>query len=402
MKNHILVKYPDFRRLFLARMVSSIGDKFYLIALSWWILTTDATDAKFHLGLLMAVNVIPIILFGPLLGTFVDSYDKRKCMCFSDLCRFVLVLALSIILYTGELTITLLYVFSFFISALGPLFDTSAQSSIVKLTDEKHTRAAVALNSSVIQVAAVLGALLGSVFIHLIGMAGAFMFNAITYLISFYFVFRIQTDLNISNVKESFKKQFVMGFKYLRKSKPVLSLLTLFLCLNFFFAPLTLLLPVLTKDVLQKGANWLAMFECALAFGGVAMTFYLSLKTDDRSNNHGVYRTILFSTLFMGLSFMLIGYSFAMAVIFLGLFFIGLTLALTNSTAMSLFQNEVPDHMKGRFFSILYTVVFAIMPISYMLFGFTSHYISVAQYFLICGAGIILLSGFILLIPKVK
>lgn len=350
----------------------------------------------------MAVNVIPIVLFGPLLGTLVDSYHKKKCMYFADLGRAFLILTLSIILYKGLLTIPLLYVFSFFISALGPLFDTSAQSSIVKLTDKENTRAAVALNSSVIQVAAVFGALLGGVFIHLIGTDGAFLFNAITYVTSFLLVHRIRTDLSQPTAKESFKTQFVTGFNYLRKNKPIFSLLGLFLSLNFFFAPLTLLLPVLTKDVLHKGANWLAMFECALALGGVAMTLYLSFKKDDGSKNKNVYKTILFSTLFMGLSFVSIGLSFALAVIFSGLFFIGVTLALTNSTAVSLFQNEVPDQMKGRFFSILYTVVFAIMPISYMLFGFTSHYISVAHYFLICGIGMVVLSGLILVIPKVK
>ena len=87
LKNHPLALFADFRRLFAGRVVSAVGDKFFSIAIAWWVLTKAGENSRFHLGLIMAVNVIPVIVFGPLLGTLADRSDKRKVMLAADAAR---------------------------------------------------------------------------------------------------------------------------------------------------------------------------------------------------------------------------------------------------------------------------------------------------------------------------
>ena len=85
--NHPLVLFRDFRHLFAGRLISSIGDKFFTIALAWWVISQGDADSRINLGILMALNLLPIVLFGPFMGTLVDRFDRRKCMLLADLCR---------------------------------------------------------------------------------------------------------------------------------------------------------------------------------------------------------------------------------------------------------------------------------------------------------------------------
>ena len=130
-KGHPLALYSDFRRLFAGRVVSAVGDKFFAISIAWWVLSQAGENAKFHLGLVMAVNVIPVVVFGPLLGTVADRCDKRKVMLWADAARAALVFLLAWFLFSGNLTLALLYGLCFAVSAFGPLFESAVAGSLV-------------------------------------------------------------------------------------------------------------------------------------------------------------------------------------------------------------------------------------------------------------------------------
>jgi DHA3 family macrolide efflux protein-like MFS transporter len=398
MKNHVLYLFADFRRLFLARLISSVGDKFYTIALAWYILTSDTEHGKTQLGLLMAVNLLPIVLFGPIIGTLTDRWDKQKCMMLADIIRAGLVGLLAFLMHQQALTLPIIYIVSFLQALCVPLFDTATQSSITLLTGKDHITQAVSMNASVTQISAVLGALLGSVLIHLIGIEGAFWVNAISYAMSTILVLRIATPLKSLVTRAPFFIQFKEGMQFLKHHKPIYSLLFLFGLLNLFVAPLMLLLPILVKSDLHQEANTLAVFEAFLALGSLVMTVYLSF----RPTKHHVYTKLFASCLLLGMcmSTIAVGHSIIQIVVLLVI--IGLMLSFTNAIAMSLFHKEVPADMKGRFFAVLYTIVFAVMPLSYSVVGFISNQLSTYQIFGICGVAVTLLSLIILVIPRIK
>ncbi|WP_430613428.1 MFS transporter [Flavobacterium sp. JP2137] len=393
---HVLLQFPDFRRLFIARLISSIGDKFYTLALIWWLLSTSLENGKWHLALLMVIQVVPVVLFGPLLGTLTDRINKRHAMLVADVIRALLVGLLTYLLVADQLSLPLLYLITFFTAVTGPLFDTAAQASITPLTDVAHTAAAVSLLGTVTQLAVVLGALLGSVLIHWIGIEGAFLCNALSYLLSLCFLLPIKTPLNPSGKREAFEKQFREGFRFLRQNRPILSLLLLFSLLNLFFAPLLLLLPLLVKEILFEDISVLALCEAALAGGAVLMTVYLSFKKAQKK----AYIKLFAANLLMGSGFLALGFSGQITPIMLLLMGIGMLLSFTNTLAMTLFQHAVPPEIKGRFFAVLYTVVYACLPVSYLAVGLLSDVISIAQLFWISGMGIAVLGLLFLTIPR--
>ena len=178
LKRHPLALFADFRRLFIGRVVSAVGDKFFSIAIAWWVLTKAGENSRFHLGLIMAVNVLPVIVFGPLLGTLADRSDKRRVMLAADAARAVLMLALAGFLWADRLTLAWLYSLCFLISFFGPLFESAVAASLARLTSPEKMPAAVAADSSVMQLSNVVGSALGSVLMAAAGVAGGFLFNA--------------------------------------------------------------------------------------------------------------------------------------------------------------------------------------------------------------------------------
>lgn len=398
MSQHVLIAFPDFRKLFIGRLISCVGDKFFTIAIAWWVLITFPDDGKMKLALLMAFNVVPVVIFGPMMGTLTDRWNKKHAMIAADVVRGVLLFLLAYMMYSDNINMPIIYLISFLLAMMGPLFDTATQSSISILTDAKNTPAAVSMNSSVTQVAAVVGALIGGALIHWSGVTGAILFNACAYMLSLVFIFGIKTPLISTAQRESFIKQFKEGFQYLVKYPAIYSLLISFAALNLFFAPITLFIPIMTRDVLMAEANVLAMLEASLAGGAVLLTIYLSFVNNTKS----IYPKLGISSVIMGISLIGIAMTTSLVLIMLYLFIIGMALAYTNATSMALFQKEVPQAIKGRFFAVLFTVAFAVMPFSYMLVGIVLQHISVQMAIGICGVAVAILAGVLVLIPRIE
>src|SRR6056297_3586878 len=121
MKNHPLLLFPDFRKFFAGRFASAIGDKFFSIALAWWVVNRGGPNASLHLGLLMTMTMLPIVIFGPVMGTLADRFHRKKCMISSDAARLSLLLIISALLATERLTLPVLYLLVFAISTFMPL-----------------------------------------------------------------------------------------------------------------------------------------------------------------------------------------------------------------------------------------------------------------------------------------
>ncbi|MCX5784481.1 MAG: MFS transporter [Elusimicrobia bacterium] len=398
-KNHPLALFSDFRRLFAGRVVSAVGDKFFAISIAWWVLSRAGENAKFHLGLVMAVNVIPVVVFGPLLGTLADRSDKRKVMLWADAARAALVFLLAWFLFAEKLTLPLLYGLCFFVSAFGPLFESAVAGSLVRLTSFEKLSQAVAADSSVMQVSNVIGSALGSVLMAVIGVAGAFVFNAVSYLVSFAAVFSIKKSLAPdAGSGSSFWAQFKDGLSYIFHNKPILALITTFAAFNFFVGPILIIIPMLVKFTLKAGVSWLAVFETFFALGSTLVSVLLSFKKSYRN----IYGWFFVSLLLMGFSFLGLYFTenrYTMCALLLAA---GSALGLGNAVALTLFQHTVPEEMKGRFFAVLTTLCYAVLPVTFLLNGVLADRFSPGFSILINSSAVLALSMAVLFLPKIE
>ncbi len=398
-KAHPLALFADFRRLFAGRVVSAVGDKFFSIAVAWWVLTEAGANSKLHLGLIMAVNVLPVVVFGPLLGTLSDRSNKRRVMLAADAARAALVLALAVLLWSGRLSLYWLYAICFLISGFGPLFESAVAASIFRLTSPEKMPQAVATDSSVLQLSNVIGSALGSVLMAAVGVAGAFLFNAAGYMASFAAVWGIKTGLEPEGrVDSSFISEFREGLAYTFGNKPILALILSFATFNFFVSPILILIPMIVKFTLRESVTWLAVFEAFFALGSASLAVGLSFKKSYGS----IYGWLFASLLLVGLSFGGLYFTANKYAACALLFAAGAALGGGNTIAITLFQATVPDAMKGRFFSVLTTLAYAVMPLAFMTNGFLADRFSVGFCLAFNAAAVLALSCVVLVIPRVE
>jgi len=395
---HPLIKFKEFRIFFAGRMLSSIGDKFFTITLAWWIISQGQANSKLHLGILMALNVLPAVLLGSAMGTFADRFSRKKCMQVANFIRFSLIAVLSLLFFTNTLSLPLLYIMVFFISSFVPLFESSAQSSLKDLSDEDSVSQVVALNSTSVYLSNILGAMMGGIMIAVIGIGWALGFNSVCYFFSFVLLSFIRLVYKHGAVKEKFSEQMKQGFRFLKKNRPILYMLLIFATLNLFAAPLTLIIPMIVKFELRETAHWLAFLDGSFALGAGITAVFLSF----RKSYHQIYLTIFFALLTMGLSMVLVGFTPVKYILIVEFLVIGSTLAITNAIVISLFQHHVPDDMKGRFFSLQVSIATAVIPLAYLLNGLMAQSLAVHTMLLINGGLTVIAALPILFIPRIS
>ncbi len=397
-REHPFYLFPDFRKLFIGRLISAAGDKFYTIAIAWYVISSTSAHSKFELGMLMSFNVLPVVLSGPFWGTVVDRLDRRKCMIASSIIRGAVIFTVFFLMYHDSLNINLLYALTFLNASFVPLFESSVSSSLILVTDEKHLPKAVAADAMVIQFSNVLGAILGGVLIASIGIKGAILANSASFYIAIIFILFIKTKLSVVFEKKSFFKDIKTGLGFITGNKPIYSLIICFAVFNFFGAPLVLYVPMIVQFILKETVKWVAYEELFMGLGSLITAFILSMKINPKR----VYSSIFWGILILGFMNYSIG-STADKYLMLFLFtLVGSSFIVVNANALSLFQSEVPNEIKGRFFAALSAVCYAVIPLAFIVNGILTDTYPISFILKLNGIGAVILAFIIRLIPRTE
>ena len=178
----------------------------------------------------------------------------------------------------------------------------------------------------------------------------------------------------------------------------MLALILAFAAFNFFVGPILILIPMIVRFTLNESVTWLAVFETFFALGSAALAVGLSFK---RAYGN-IYGWFFASLLAVGLSFGGLYFTGNKHLICALLFAAGAALGAGNAVALTLFQSVVPDEMKGRFFAVLTTLAYAVLPLTFMLNGVLAEKFSIGLSIALNAAAVLALSFIILLIPRIE
>lgn len=172
-----LLRSRNFFLLWFGQLVSQLGDALAAIALLVYI--TDHSDGAGAISLLALVQLLPVILVGPVAGVFVDRWDRKKTMIIADCLEGLLFLAL--IIRPGDV---LVYTVAL-LSTMANMFYSPARSAIIpEVVDKDDMTAAIGLQQSASQGVNLLGPMLGGVMVAFLGAKAVFVFNAATFFFS--------------------------------------------------------------------------------------------------------------------------------------------------------------------------------------------------------------------------
>ena len=358
-------KNRDFRRLWIAHLISLGGDWFNSVALLGLVL--QLTGSGFYASAVLAANMLPHFLVSPVAGVVVDRFDRRKVMIFADLGRAVLALGILLVRSPGTVWIGIACLAG--IAVLGAFFTPASQAAIPNLVSPKELGRANALLGSSWGAMLAIGAALGGLVATVFGRDTAFIVNSVSFVLSGLLILSVRRRFAEEREKApDFHpiRDMHEGLSYAKSHGEVMSLLVAKGGFGLG-AGVIALVAIFGENVFRAGDFGIGILFAARGLGALlGPVFARAFVKDDKRK---LYIAIASSMVVYGTAY---GIFQAMPVLWLAALLA--TIAHLGGGAqwmMTSFglQAITPDYIRGRIFAFDYGLVTLTMSISLLTAG---------------------------------
>jgi MFS family permease len=355
----------NYRLFFSGQSVSLVGTWMTRIATSW--LVYRLTRSPFLLGVVSFAGQIPLLFLAPIAGVWVDRWDRHRALVvtqtLSMLQSFALAgLALANIITVWEVICLMLF------QGLVNAFDMPARQAFVvqMVEDREYLGNAIALNSSMVNAARLVGPALAGIIIAAVGEGYCFLLDGISYLAVIVSLLAMRiTAQPPRRAEKRIMRELAAGWRYVTESVPIRSILLLLALVSLVGMPYTVLMPIFASQVLHGGPNTLGFLMAASGVGALASAVTLAM----RKSGLGLGRMIPISAAIFGGA--LIAFSTSR------LFWLSMGLLLGTgfgflqqmAASNTILQTIVADEKRGRVMSYYAMAFQGVAPIGSLLAG---------------------------------
>jgi MFS family permease len=262
-----LRKYPDFRRLWTSGLISYFGSMITYVALPFQI--KELTNSYIAVGLMGAVELIPLIVFGLYGGVLADKVDRRKMILYTEIALALMTFSLFINSQMANPSLIWIYLVAGTFAALDGLQRPSADAILPRLVGHEDLPAASALMSLRWQTGVITGPALAGILLATSGTGTAYLVDVATFLISILFILRVKSVKPIEKNLAPTISAMREGIKYATSRKDLLGTYLVDIAAMFFAMP-NALFPFWAD---QLNATWaLGLFYAAGTVGSLIVT----------------------------------------------------------------------------------------------------------------------------------
>ena len=394
---HPFLESRDFRVLFTGDVLVTVAERYFVLTFSWWLLTGPAAGPS-RLGLLLALESLPVLAVGVLIGPMLDRWNRKWSMLGSALLQFVVVAGVATLLVANRLTFPLLCVAGMLLGCLTPVFEGAANAAVSQAVRENHLAAAAAMQSSTLEFSNIIAATLSATLLSGFGFKIAVVVSAVLYLTGGLFLLRLRSVAFTGNEgNHSYTSELKAGLAYVTDRPALASFVGVYVVKLLITASLLIFIPMLVKSVLDGAVHWVAILETLFSLGAILTAVVLSLNATDNR----LYQRYAWTLALLGGLMMLLATTPSPLALALNVTLMGACVAWLLASSNILFHRSVPDGMKGRFFGILDTLAAAAMPLGYAIVGVVSGIAKVQGVLIVDGIGLVLLAVLVAFIPRV-
>jgi MFS family permease len=401
-----VLRYGQIRLVWLAQVISQIGDGMMTVALVWLAISLahSTEHSGINLSSILIASTLPY-LFGIFTGAFVDRWDRRWTMIFSDLVRGFIVLLIPAINAVSPLHIWELALMSFLLGLAGQFFDPAKAALTPSLVPPEDLTSANALLTFTRQVLFVAGPAIGGTVIALAGPLGVFYVDALSFFGSAAVLFVMRTEYQrgarapaASRRSGDILRDIRDGFRYIHRKTTLRTVIAVGAALNFLLSPLPLLIPLYIKRVVKSGA---------LQFGSLTSVIFVGFAVGAVivyafGNRIGKGRLAGIAIVGAGLSAM--GFALGlplwptMAIGAVG----GACIGISNIAATTIVQEQSEDAFRGRVYAFYDSLAQMGRPLSLVVGAFAADAFGIRSVFLIVGVLTVLCGAPVLVIPSMR
>jgi MFS family permease len=355
---------PNYRRYYAGQSISLIGTWMQMTAQSWLVFTLTHSGAM--LGVIVALQTLPVLLLGPYGGVVADRVDKRRMMIGLQSAMGVQALILGVLTVTGVVQVWEIGILAAVLGFNNAFENPARQSFMMELVGAEHLRNAVSLNSVLVNVARSIGPAVAGVLIATVGEGECFLANAASFIPVVFTLTSMDTSkLATVTPTPRARGQLREGLRYIR-STPTLAVPLVMMaiagCLTYEFQ---VSLPVMADRALHVGATGFGFMTAAMGVGAVLGGLLVAAR-----GKTGL-RPLVISALGFGtaLAFATIAPNLVLELLALGIAGAG-SIAFMSMGNSTLQLNSAPE-MRGRVMSLWFVAFQGSTPIGGPLVGVT-------------------------------
>jgi MFS family permease len=369
------LRHRDFRLFWTGNFLSNIGTWMQNIAQGWLVL--QLTNSAFWLGVVGFCSSIPILLFALIGGVIADHMNKRKLLMITQSAMMTFAFTMSALAFIKVHGRPLINVTEIVLLALGTgiamsLNTPSYQALMPQLVPREDLTNAIAINSAQFNMSRVLGPTLGGFAMALVGVAGNFFLNGLSFLAVLVALTRIRYVEPAPPQEGHLWEKLQQGFAYVHKHAAMSSLILQVGIGSLLAIPYLTFVPYFARDVLGTGEPGLGLLMACSGAGAFLGAITIASLTHIRRRGLFVVRASV------GFYAAIIAFTFSRNFYLSGflLMVAGYCMIISVATINSSLQHLAEDQMRGRVMSIYSTAFLGLPPIGCLVAGSLARVIS--------------------------
>jgi MFS family permease len=403
----VALRHRNFRLFWSGQLISLIGTWMQTTGQAWLVL--ELTHSAWLLGVVGALQFLPVMLLALFGGVLADRLPKRRVLLFTQSFATLQAFVLWLLVVTGEVRLWHVLVLAALLGLTNSFDMPTRQAFVVEMVGRHDLPNAIALNSSLFNLARILGPGLGGLIIAWVGVTPLFLLNAISFIpvITGLALIRmselhaqakpptLEADAPRQNTLQSLRE----GLAYVWHTPSILLIIAVLGTISLFGINFNVVLPLFATDVLHAGAVGFGFLSAAFGAGSLLSALWLAWG-NTRPNMHrlliAAFAFCLFEAAFA------ISHWYALSLVLIAS--TGFAQIAFSATANTTIQTVAPDHLRGRVMSVFMLVFAGSIPFGNLFIGGLAHLLG-APIALLIGAGLSLaaaLTGWILRKPAEK
>lgn len=379
------LRHRNFQLFFSGQSISLVGTWMTRVATAW--LVYRLTHSAILLGTISFAGQIPTFLLAPFAGVVVDRMDRRIVLIATQIASMAQSLVLAGLTLTHRITIRELLVLSAFQGVVNAFDMPGRQSFMVQMVDSRDDLSnAIAINSSMVNFARLLGPSLAGIVIAATGEGWCFLIDGVSYIAVVFSLLAMRVDpahrkAALLRAREPMLTQLADGWNYVRGFVPIRTILLLFAIVSLMGWPFTVLMPIFAAQVLHGDAHTLGFLMGATGVGALISGLSLVFRKSVR----GLVRMIPMAAAVFGIGLVLFGLSHTLWLSLLLQLVVGFGMMQGLTSSNTIIQTIVPEDRRGRVMSY-YTIAFVGMaPFGSLLAGTLAHLIGAPATVIVSG-----------------
>jgi MFS family permease len=346
------LRHRNFRLYWFGQMISLVGTWMQSVAQGW--LVYQLTHSPLALGVVGFAGSLPVLLFSLFGGVIADRVNRRSLLIVTQTLSMIQAFLLAALTFTGLVQVWQVILLAFTLGVINAFDNPARQSFVVEMVGREDLMNAIALNSTVFNLARVLGPATAGALLALVGTAGCFFLNGVSFLA----VIVGLLAMNLRSTQRpahlgSMWSNLADGLRYIRSDPAVLTLIALTAVIGIFGMSYTTLMPIFADQVLHVGEQGYGFLLSMMGLGALGGALGVASLGSFR------HKGWLLTTGDLVFPAMLLSFSLSRSFLVSAFLLVGVGAALVSRAAITntLLQTMAPDELRGRVMSV-YTLMF--------------------------------------------